>query len=95
MTTKKSSQKERPEATASKSKPEKKIASEEKPVVMKESKPAPKPSTPPAPKGPAVPFARWFQAKGFKPHWIGGMKAFADTSGRKTMEEWDQVFKNY
>jgi hypothetical protein len=93
MTTKKSSQKERPEATASKSKPEK-IASEEKPAA-KELKPAPKPPTPPAPKGPAVPFARWFQAKGFKPHWIRGMQAFTDTSGRKTMEEWDQVFKNY
>jgi len=44
---------------------------------------------------PAVPFARWFGARGFKPHWRGGMEAFADTTGKRTMEEWDRIFKNY
>lgn len=93
MTSKKSSQKvERPEATASKSKPEETVAASDKPTVKKAPKPTP---PPPVQTGPAVAFVRWFQAKGFKPHWRGGMEAFADTSGRKTMEEWDKVFKNY
>ena len=53
---------------------------------------------PPAPlvsNGPAVPFSRWFQAKGYKSHWRGGMEAFTDTSGRKTVEEWNKIFENY
>jgi hypothetical protein len=79
-------QKESPEATSTKTvetKSESVVASE-KPTKKQDLKP----SHP-------VPFARWFSAKGFKPHWRGGMESFADATGKKTMEEWDQIFKNY
>jgi hypothetical protein len=42
-----------------------------------------------------VTFDRWFTAKKFKPHWKEGMQAHVDTAGRKTMEQWDLIFKNY
>lgn len=42
-----------------------------------------------------VTFDRWFAAKKFKPHWKEGMLAFTNTAGRKTMEEWDTIFKKY
>ena len=42
-----------------------------------------------------VSFRRWFQARGFKSHWDKGMMAFTDTSVRRTMSEWDRVFKDY
>lgn len=80
-------QKESPEATPTKTvekKPEPVVASE-KPTKKQDPKPTP----------PVVPFARWFSARGFKPHWRGGMESFTDTSGKKTMEEWDRIFKNY
>jgi hypothetical protein len=44
---------------------------------------------------PMITFDRWFTAKKFKPHWKAGMTASVDTSGRKTMEQWDLIFKNY
>jgi len=42
-----------------------------------------------------VTFDRWFAAKKYKPHWKDGMLAFTNTDGRKTMEEWDSIFKKY
>lgn len=48
-----------------------------------------------SPKGPAVSFVKWFKSKGYKPHWRLGMEAFADTSGRRTAEEWEKLFKAY
>lgn len=42
-----------------------------------------------------VTFDRWFAARQFKPHWKKGMQAFVDTSGRKTVEEWNETFKKY
>ena len=49
----------------------------------------------PAPTGPKVPFSRWFISRGFKAHWRGGMEAYANTSGLRTAEEWDNLFKAY
>lgn len=59
-----------------------------------------KPPTQAAPrKEPLVSFERWFKArspeKGYKPHWIAGMQAFTDTSTRRSMSDWDSIFKNY
>lgn len=46
-----------------------------------------------------VSFARWFAARGkergWKPHWQAGMRAYANTAGRLSMEGWDEVFKEY
>lgn len=65
----------------------KKVA--ESPKVAEAPKPAP-------PKeGPPCTFTRWFRSKNFKPHWQGGMEACRDTSGKKTPEEWDRIFKDY
>ena len=102
MASRKSSEKERPEAAAPQSEP--KVVASDKPEIMQDPEATKDPETmqdpkpapaPPVPKGPAVLFRRWFQAKGFKDHWRGGMEAFADTNGRRTIEEWDTVFKNY
>lgn len=49
----------------------------------------------PKPKKPSVPFTRWFNARGFKPHWKAGMAVYADTTGRRTMDEWDEIFSTY
>jgi len=67
------------------------------PELKEASTPAeePKVASPKKELAPLVSFARWFQSKGFKPHWRGGMEAFADTTGRRTVEEWDKLFKNY
>jgi len=65
-----------------KSEPKKELEPEKKP---ESAKPAGTPCT----------FARWFRSKGFKPHWQAGMEAFRDTSGKKTPEEWEQIFKKY
>lgn len=65
------------------------------------SEPKSKPSPEPAASAKAtqperqVSFRRWFQARGFKSHWDKGMMAFTDTSVRRTMSEWDRVFKDY
>lgn len=79
-------QKESPEATPTKKTVEDPKASQAVAASEQPKKPDPKP---------AVPFARWFGARGFKPHWRGGMEAYADTTGKKSMEEWDRIFKNY
>jgi len=42
-----------------------------------------------------VNFDRWFSAKQFKPQWKEGMQAYADTTGRRSMDEWDKLFLNY
>jgi len=81
-------QKDSAEATPTKTVAETKpqaVVAPEKPTKKQDPKPAPL----------AVPFARWFSARSFKPHWRGGMEAFADTTGKKTMEEWNRIFKNY
>jgi len=44
---------------------------------------------------PLVSFARWFASKKFKPHWAAGMQTYTDTSIRRTMTEWDRLFKAY
>lgn len=44
---------------------------------------------------PRMSFDQWFRSKKFKPHWKGGMTAFTDTTGRRTAEDWDNIFKNY
>jgi hypothetical protein len=79
------------------------------PKKVKEAKKEPEKSEPkvkakaPVAKSPVpvltVSFARWFAArskvKKWKPHWMAGMKAYANTSGRKPYEEWDRIFKDY
>ena len=44
-------------------------------------------------------FDKWFMSrskiKGWKPHWKNGLKAYADTSGRRSMEDWDLLFEKY
>jgi len=71
-------------------------APKEEAKVASKKKEAP---APPAPRKksqePLVSFARWFQSKKFKPHWAAGMEAYADISRRRTMAEWDRLFKNY
>jgi hypothetical protein len=68
-------------------------------VLVKDPEPAKvlvKDPEPVAPKeGPPCTFARWFRSKNFKPHWQSGMEASRDTSGKKTPEEWDRIFKGY
>lgn len=61
------------------------------------SKPSPEPTAPAKAEQPerTVSFKRWFQNKGFKPHWEKGMAAYTDTTVRRTMSEWDGVFKDY
>ena len=55
----------------------------------------PPPVVPAEASGPLISFERWFKSRRYKPHWIAGMRAYASTSGRKTSEGWDQLFKNY
>lgn len=65
--------------------------------------PAPAPLPPPPAPGAAAPappmllltFDRWFSSKGFPDHWKGGMKAFKDTTGKRTLAAWDSLFKDY
>jgi len=72
-------------------------------VVTSASPPIPKPmAKKPVGVGrdePLVSFDRWFRAnsvkRGFKPHWTDGMRAYADTSGRRTMSQWDMLFEKY
>ena len=42
-----------------------------------------------------VSFDRWFSLKGFKAHWKTGMKAYTDTTVRRTVSEWNKIFENY
>ena len=48
-----------------------------------------------APVEPLVSFDKWFAAKGFKFHWKAGMKAYTDTTFKKTFSNWEKTFKNY
>lgn len=71
------------------------------PKPEKVEKPEPKPEMkkppvqPPKTQETLVSFARWFRSKKFKPHWAAGMEAYTDTSRRRTMADWDRLFKNY
>jgi hypothetical protein len=68
------------------------------PKEVKEVAEKPAPAVAP-PVLPLVSFVRWFKARskerGFKPHWMKGMQSYANTSGRHTMDEWDQIFSKY
>jgi hypothetical protein len=48
---------------------------------------------------PVVGFSSWFRVRskqrGYKPHWIDGMKAFTDTNSPRSMKDWDEAFKAY
>lgn len=44
---------------------------------------------------PLVPFDRWFASKGFKDRWKPGMAAYTDISVRRSMSDWNEIFKNY
>lgn len=66
------------------------VAPEKSKVDEKTAKPASVESS-----GPKVPFNRWFVSKRFKSHWRRGMEAFANTSGLRTVEEWDKLFETY
>ena len=67
-------------------------AKEEKtPEAPKRTAPEPIP-----PRKPLVTFDRWFASKKeFKSHWKEGMAAFTNTNIRRTVVEWDEVFKGY
>lgn len=82
--------------SVSESAKEAKSPAEEKVVEKPQAAPV---SPPPRMRPVLVSFARWFAArskvKGWKPHWVAGMKAYANTSGRLPMEGWDDLFKNY
>lgn len=75
---------------------EKTTVAPDKPRVEKK-KPAAlvKTATPAKTTGLRFSFKRWFVSKGYKPHWRAGMEAFTDTSGLRTAEEWDHLFKAY
>lgn len=62
---------------------------EEKKVVATAEKVDPKEEEQP------VSFSRWFVAKSFRTHWKEGMAAFTDTTIKRTMSDWDKVFKSY
>jgi len=101
--TKKTKAKEEPKAkaaeTASAPPAEKKTEKEPKPKKVEETKAEVAEAPVPVRGNPVVSFERWFAArskqKRWKPHWLAGMRAYADTSGRKSIEEWDRIFKNY
>lgn len=42
-----------------------------------------------------VSFERWFASTGKPDHWKHGMRAFAPTSGKKTIAAWAAIFKTY
>jgi len=46
-----------------------------------------------------ITFDKWFRTRSaerkFKPHWIKGMQKFTNVNGKKSMEEWDNIFKTY
>lgn len=50
---------------------------------------------PDLPVEPLVSFDIWFVSTGKPAHHVAGMKAFADTSGRKTPSNWANIFKSY
>lgn len=73
-------------------------AVEEKPVVVVDVEDvAPKAVlAASAPPEVVMTFDRWFGSqKDKKPHWKAGMKAYANTNGRRTASAWASLFKNY
>jgi hypothetical protein len=40
-------------------------------------------------------FDRWFSTLDKPDHHKAGMKAYASTSGKKSLEQWAAIFKNY
>lgn len=72
-------------------------ATDKQDVAPEKPKEEKKTATPASEKssGPKVPFNRWFTSKEFKPHWRKGMEAFINTSGLRTVEEWDKLFETY
>lgn len=85
---------ESPEATQTK-KEKVEVKEETQAVVASEPKTEKLKEDDLKPVAPLIPFSRWFNARGYKPHWKAGMEAYADTSGKKTVEAWDTIFKNY
>ena len=79
--------------------PKKKKAEAKKEEVKEEVKKEPEKAPEPESFAPAVSFNRWFRsrskARGFKPHWVAGMRKYADISGRHSLEQWDLIFKDY
>jgi hypothetical protein len=102
--TKKEEPKKEPKSTVSALAADKEKKEEPKKVEVPKAEPqkpkAPPPQAPASVRGdPVVSFERWFAArskqKKWKPHWMDGMRAFAKTSGRKSMSAWDQIFEKY
>ena len=56
-----------------------------KPVIKKEK---PKPLV-------TLTFDRWFNTLKRPQHHKAGMRAFADTKGKRTKEAWDRLFQGY
>jgi hypothetical protein len=86
------------EAKRSKMEASKAVVPEKTPPKRKSSENITKPAVvqKPKPRGPWVTFARWFNARGFKPHWKAGMAVHAgDLTVRRTPEEWDRLFETY
>lgn len=79
----------------------------EAPVDVKDEAPpvaaAPEEAIPEAPKEPAKPekpelvvtFDRWFAMQGRPDHWKAGMRAYANTAGKKPLSAWDKIFSSY
>lgn len=44
---------------------------------------------------PFVSFERWFKSKGYKPHWKAGMSKFTDITVKRTISDWNLIFKSY
>lgn len=42
-----------------------------------------------------VSFDRWFATTQRPPHHKAGMKAFANTAGKKPVEQWNLIFQSY
>lgn len=65
---------------------------EEKAASAPKPQPKPEPETAPEP---LVSFDRWFASKAYKPHWKAGMAAYTDITARRSVSDWDRVFKGY
>lgn len=48
-----------------------------------------------APPPQLVTFDRWFVTFGKPDRWKAGMRAFADTTGKKTVAQWNAIFAGY
>lgn len=63
-------------------------SSAKKPVKIVVKKERPKPKV-------TMTFDRWFNTLKRPQHHKAGMKAFADTKGKRTKETWDRLFQGY